>query len=109
MLPGTRKALKIVGVDTEPDPNRYSPAWFQVFHTGISASRTEQQTAFVVSACPLPAYRRILDLCCGMGRHARALAARDYKVTGGERDPHASTKARARASGPIYVKAGTTA
>ncbi len=92
-------------VDNEADPNSYSPAWFQFFHVGISASWTEQETAFIVRSCPLPAYRRILDLCCGMGRHARALAAQGYEVTGVERDTQAVAAARDQAGGPTYIQA----
>ena len=40
-----------------------------------------------------------------MGRHARALAAQGYKVTGVERDPQAIATARDQAGGPIYVQA----
>ena len=92
-------------MDNEPNPNSYSPAWFQFFHVGISSSRTEQETAFIVRSCPLPTYRRILDLCCGMGRHARALAAQGYEVTGVERDADAVDAARAQAGGPTYIQA----
>ena len=92
-------------MDNEANPNSYSPAWFEFFHVGIAASRTEQETAFIVRACPLPAYRRILDLCCGMGRHARALAALGYEVTGVERDTQAIAAARDQAGGPIYIQA----
>lgn len=40
-----------------------------------------------------------------MGRHARALAARAYRVTGVERDTVALAKAREMAGGPRYVQA----
>lgn len=92
-------------MDDAPDPNTYSPAWFQFFHVGIPASRTEQETAFIVRACPLPTYRRVLDLCCGMGRHARTLAALSYEVTGVERDTQAVAAARSQAGGPTYIQA----
>ena len=88
-----------------PTPNAYSPAWFQFFHVGIPVGRTEQEIGFIVRSCPLPAHSRILDLCCGMGRHARALAARGYEVTGVERDPQAVAVAREQASGPTYLQA----
>jgi SAM-dependent methyltransferase len=38
----------------------------------------------------------VLDVPCGLGRHAHALAARGYAVTGVERDPAAAAEARAR-------------
>ena len=55
-------------------PNSYSAAWFAHFHEGIPESRTAQEVAFVTWHCPLASFPRILDVCCGMGRHARALA-----------------------------------
>ena len=100
-----RETLRINGVDNESNPNAYSPAWFQFFHVGIPTGRTEQETAFIVRSCPRPTYSRILDLCCGMGRHARALAAQGYQVTGVERDTHAVATAREQAGGPTYVQA----
>ena len=92
-------------MDNEPNPNAYSPARFQFFHVGILIGRTVQETTVVVRSCPLPVYPRILDLCCGMGRHARALAAQGYQVTGVERDAHAVAIAREQAGGPAYVQA----
>ena len=100
-----RKTVRVNGMDNEPESNGYSSAWFQLFHLGIPASRTEQETAFIVQCCPLPAYQCILDLCCGMGRHSRALAAQGYEVTGVERDTQAIATARDQAGGPTYVQA----
>jgi SAM-dependent methyltransferase len=85
-------------------PNAYSPAWFEFFHVGISAARTEWETAFIRQSCPLPDFARLLDLCCGMGRHARALAALGYDVTGVERDAQAAAVAREGAGGPVYLQ-----
>lgn len=87
------------------DANAYSSRWFEFFHVGIPAGRTARETAFIASVCPRPEFTRILDLCCGMGRHARALAARGYEVTGVERDARAVAAARAQAGGPTYVEA----
>ena len=86
-------------------PNSYSPAWFEFFHVGIPAARTEAETAFIQRSCPLPHFARLLDVCCGMGRHARALAMAGYAVTGVERDAHAVATARERGGGPVYVQA----
>jgi SAM-dependent methyltransferase len=60
---------------------------------------------FICSVAPLPEFRRVLDLCCGMGRHARALARRGYSVTGIERDAAAIATARELGDGPEYVTA----
>ena len=93
----------------DAEPNRYSAAWFQFFHVGIAAARTEQEAAFVRRCCPLPDFTRVLDVCCGMGRHARRLAADGYIVTGIERDEPAVLAARAQGGGPDYVQADVRA
>ena len=43
---------------------------------------TDAQVDFVVRALELPEGARVLDLCCGHGRHAVRLAQRGYRVTG---------------------------
>ncbi|MFL6518747.1 MAG: class I SAM-dependent methyltransferase [Chthoniobacterales bacterium] len=86
-------------------PNSYSRHWFEFFDTPIGAQRTAREVDFICSVAPLPEFRRVLDICCGMGRHARALAGRGYSVTGVERDPGAIAKARELGGGPDYVDA----
>jgi SAM-dependent methyltransferase len=46
------------------------------------AQRNETQVEFIVKALDLQGGARILDLCCGHGRHAVRLAQRGYRVTG---------------------------
>jgi SAM-dependent methyltransferase len=58
---------------------------------------TAKEVAFLARQLPLPRYQRILDLCCGYGRHALGLAALGYVVTGLDRDIHAIAEARHRA------------
>lgn len=85
------------------EPNSYSRQWFEFFHTGIGEARTMQETAFICRCAPLPNFRKVLDVCCGMGRHARALSSRGYSVIGIDRDGHAIAKARALGGGLGYV------
>lgn len=87
------------------EPNCYSPRWFELFHIGIDEERTIQETMFVCGCAPLPDFRRIGDVCCGTGRHARALSRRGYAVVGIDRDAGALAKARELASGPDYLLA----
>jgi hypothetical protein len=87
------------------EPNAYSRRWFEFFHIGIGEARTIQEATFVCRCAPLPDFRRLAYVCCGMGRHARALSSRGYSVTGIERDSDAITKARELAGGPSYVHA----
>jgi SAM-dependent methyltransferase len=85
------------------EPNAYSSLWFQFFHVGIGEARTAQETAFVCRCAPLPGFRKVLDACCGMGRHARALCSRGYSVVGIDRNGHMSARAQTLAGGPSYV------
>jgi SAM-dependent methyltransferase len=85
--------------------NSYSRDWFRFFHTGIAETRTIQEVDFVCACAPLPGFRKVLDVCCGMGRHARMLCSRDYSVTGVERDAAAIPRARELAGGPNYIHA----
>jgi len=62
-----------------------------------------QETAFICCCAPLPDFRKVLDVCCGMGRHARSLSNRGYSVIGIDRDGPAVAKARLLAGGPSYV------
>jgi SAM-dependent methyltransferase len=87
------------------EPNSYSQHWFEFFHVGIAETRTAQEIDFVCACAPLPSFRKVVDVCCGMGRHARALFCRGYSVTGVERDAVAVAKARELAGGPTYIQA----
>jgi SAM-dependent methyltransferase len=87
------------------EPNAYSRRWFDLFHVNISEARTMQEAAFACRCAPLPGFRKIADVFCGMGRHARALSKHGYSVIGLDRDADAIAKARALAGGPTYVNA----
>jgi len=47
--------------------------------------KTEQQVEDLIALLGLSPKHRILDLCCGQGRHAIELARRGFKVTGVDR------------------------
>ena len=85
--------------------NAYSHQWFEFFHVGIDETRTEQETGFICECAPLAEFQKIADVCCGMGRHARALSARGYSVVGVDRDADAIAEARKLGDGPTYVQA----
>lgn len=67
-------------------PNDYSPYWFTIFLDTYDPARTAAEVAWLREQVPLPAYARVLDVACGPGRHALALAAHGYHVTGVDRD-----------------------
>ena len=92
------------GVALMTQTNSYSSQWFEFFHRPIGKERTQREVDFIAAVAPLPEFQRVLDLCCGMGRHARALSARGYAVTGIDRDATAIAKARELGGGPIYIE-----
>ena len=75
-------------------PNDYSPHWFATFLDRYDSARTAAEIAWLVRQLPLPAYRRVLDVACGSGRHALPLAALGYHVTGVDRDSSAIATAQ---------------
>ena len=89
----------------ESEPNLYSTRWFRSFHIPISDTRTIREVDFVCSVAPLPAFRVLADVCCGMGRHARSLSERGYSVAGIDRDITIVQNARGLGGGVHYIQA----
>jgi SAM-dependent methyltransferase len=61
--------------------------YYDYFYVGgprglLAEARSDAQVDFLVDALAVPDGARILDLCCGHGRHAVRLAERGYRVTG---------------------------
>ncbi len=64
--------------------------WYKTFfgedylriYSFLTPERTEREVDGIVRLLDLPPGSAILDLCCGHGRHALALAKRGYRVTG---------------------------
>src|SRR5437763_13796125 len=102
---GAGSAVRRPPLQVMTPPNSYSENWFRHFHADISQERTTKEIGLICCVAPLPEFRRVLDVCCGMGRHARALAQRGYSVTGIERDAGAIAKARELGGEPEYVQA----
>jgi SAM-dependent methyltransferase len=78
--------------------NAYSSLWFDLFMPLQTEEWTRKDAEFLSRQVPLPSYQRILDLCCGYGRHALLLAERGYQVTGLDRDAAAIAEAQRRAA-----------
>jgi SAM-dependent methyltransferase len=57
------------------------------------ATRTLAETDFLGRRLPLPAFRRVLDVCCGRGRHSRELSAHGYRMLGIDLDADAVAEA----------------
>ena len=74
----------------EQPPRARGEHWFERIadHTGPAYLRyaftkgTEQEVVFLIDALGLEPGMRVLDVGCGPGRHARALAARGLEVLG---------------------------
>jgi hypothetical protein len=66
--------------------NRYTQDWFASFLTPITPAQTDRQVAALTAWLPQTAFSRLLDLCGGLARHATALTALGYLVTGIDRD-----------------------
>jgi len=63
----------------------------------LEEERTLKEVDFVLSALQLRPGAKILDLCCGVGRHALEFAARGYSVTGLDYTVEYLDRARAKA------------
>ena len=72
-------------MSTNP-PNWYTEFFNEdypkIYSERLSQEATERETAFVARALGLQEGDRVLDLACGHGRHAVALARRGMVVTG---------------------------
>lgn len=71
----------------------YPERWFED-EDALSATRTQAEVDFVERALELKPGSRVLDLCCGHGRHAIELARRGYQVTGVDLSTPALRRAR---------------
>lgn len=75
----------------------YSPLWFRTFLQDVDAAITDREVAFVQRRMSPASHPRVLDLCCGPGRHLGPLAAAGYEVTGLDIDSVPLMDSRARA------------
>ena len=73
--------------------------YLRVFQPVLSAERTEAEVEMVVERLGLALGARLLDLCCGQGRHAVPLAQVGYRVTGLDRSRTLLERAAALAAG----------
>lgn len=67
----------------------YSAQWFDTFLAPIPVEQTAREMDFLARNLLSLHYLSILDVCCGMGRHARELSQRGYRVTGVDVNEHA--------------------
>lgn len=60
----------------------FGPEWLDLATQQWTEERTKAQVEFLVDVADLEPGARILDLCCGHGRHSVELARRGYRVAG---------------------------
>jgi SAM-dependent methyltransferase len=61
--------------------------YLNVYNHLFTAERAEKEVAFAEQALELKPGARILDLCCGHGRHSVLFARRGFEVTGLDLNP----------------------
>jgi SAM-dependent methyltransferase len=88
----------------ETPANEYSATWFEVFLPPSETVAPQREIEFLRRWLPLPTYARVLDLCCGIGRHAQALSDSGYVVMGLDRSPQALCTAVGHGRGTRYVQ-----
>jgi ubiquinone/menaquinone biosynthesis C-methylase UbiE len=60
----------------------FDELYLRIFRTMVNPDRTAQEVAGAVALLDLRPGARVLDLCCGQGRHAVPLARAGYQMTG---------------------------
>lgn len=77
------------------------PAFFELYERSdaeLAVRQVDQVLRLLGEGEPLQAPARILDVCCGYGRHAVELARRGFAVTGVDISPQQIARARRRAA-----------
>src|SRR2546426_7245673 len=61
--------------------------YLKFYRTSFAPDKTAAEVEFIAGALALPAGAAVLDLACGVGRHAIGMARRGYPVTGVDFNP----------------------
>jgi ubiquinone/menaquinone biosynthesis C-methylase UbiE len=76
----------------------FDELYLRMFDTILTPERTAQEVAGVMTLLDLKPGARILDLCCGQGRHAVFLTRAGYRVTGLDRSDYLLGRAQQAAA-----------
>lgn len=76
--------------------NEFSEVWFETFLSPENAAPVHRELEFIERHFPLAEFTRLIDVPCGIGRHAGPLAELGYHVVGIDRSEWAIDLARAR-------------
>ncbi len=79
--------------------NEYSATWFDTYLSPGNAAEVDRELEFIQQHLPVGQFPKILDVPCGIGRHAAPLASAGYEVWGVDRSTAALEVAR-RSSPP---------
>jgi SAM-dependent methyltransferase len=74
--------------------NQFSTTWFETFLSPQTAAPVDREVDFIRTHLPLENFPRLLDIACGIGRHALPLARLGYNVLGIDRSELALGVAR---------------
>ena len=85
--------------------NKFPSIWFDTFLTPATAAPVDRELGFIQRHLPLTRYPRLLDVPCGIGRHAGPLAKLGYAVVGADRSEDALARARRDHPDAEYRKA----
>ena len=69
--------------------------YLRIYAPMLTEELTQREVGFIESSLEVPKGGEVLDLACGVGRHAIAMAARGYRVTGVDFNAHYLALARA--------------
>lgn len=83
--------------------NRYSDQWFETFLSSATAAPVDRELQFFTRHLPATDYPRVLDVACGIGRHAGPLTIAGYRVTGLDVSEEALALARERVPDATFV------
>lgn len=83
--------------------NEFSATWFETFLAPKTAAPIDRELDFIRTHLPLSEFPRLLDIPCGIGRHAVPLARLGYTVLGIDRsEPALDMARRQKVSGAIF-------
>ncbi|HNT33434.1 MAG TPA: class I SAM-dependent methyltransferase [bacterium] len=66
----------------------YGEHYYRASFAAMPAERTQKEVEFIRTVLNLPPGARVLDLCCGPGRHTLALAQLGYRMSGLDLSEH---------------------
>lgn len=61
--------------------------YLRMYRPRLTDERSREETEFIAAALDLPPGAEVLDLACGLGRHAIGMAQRGHRVTGVDFNP----------------------